>query len=147
MYIRLPLYIFALCAFINTAFAVNIYECVYPNGERAFEDHCPPGTTRIDEKSYTTSTPTGNTSTAAPVTLYSVPGCDTCEQMKEFLNIRNVNYTEKDVSESVEMQEELNGVAGELRVPVLVIGNDVLRGYNRSALIQSLSESGHIAQQ
>ena len=147
MYIKQALFTLALCALMNSVLAVNIYECVDQNGNRAFQDHCPPGTTRINEKTYLTSKSAAYSAPAAPLTLYLVPGCDTCEQLKEFLNVRNVRYDEKDVSESIEMQDELKGVAGELQVPTLLIGDKVLQGYNRSALLQSLTESGYIAQE
>jgi len=35
-------------------------------------------------------------------------------------------------------------IAGTLQVPVLLVGDKVLSGYNRSALLQALTESGHI---
>jgi glutaredoxin len=64
--------------------------------------------------------------------------------LTEFLDIRHLQYTEKDVSTEQAMQEELKQVAGNLQVPVLLVGDKVLRGYDRTALLQSLSESGHV---
>lgn len=77
--------------------------------------------------------------------LYAVPDCDTCDQLKEFLQVRNLGYTEIDVSSDIELQTELKEIAGELQVPTLIIGDKVLTGYNRTQLRQTLTESGHIS--
>jgi len=48
------------------------------------------------------------------------------------------------VADDVNLQNELKDLAGELQVPVLLVGSKVLTGYNRTALLQALTESGHI---
>jgi glutaredoxin len=136
--------ILALFSLLNPLFAVNIFECEDATGNITFQDRCPPGTTPVNERNYATSVPGGGTTTLSPLTLYLVPTCDTCNQLKEFLEIRNIRYTEKDVSEDINLQNELKDVAGELQVPALIVETTVLSGYNRSALIQALTESGHI---
>jgi len=50
----------------------------------------------------------------------------------------------KNVADDVNLQNELKDLAGELQVPVLLVGSKVLTGYNRTALLQALTESGHI---
>lgn len=126
--------------------AVNIYECEDEQGNRTFERRCPPGTTPINQKSYKTKAPGGGGTqkTNLNATLYVVPDCDTCDQVREFLSIRNISFTEKDVNDNVELQEELKDkTGGDLRVPVLVLGDKVLSGYNRTSLLNALADAGY----
>ncbi|NIN36713.1 MAG: hypothetical protein GTO60_17105 [Gammaproteobacteria bacterium] len=125
--------------------AVEIYECRDESGAITFQDRCPPGTTPVNERIYSTDLPTGaENAQLSPIKLYMIPDCDTCSQVKEFLDIRNLQYSEVDVSEDVDLQDELTEVAGELKVPVLLVGERVLNGYNRTVFIQALTESGHL---
>jgi glutaredoxin len=144
MYTLSILLLSLLFVFHTPAFAVSIYQCEDANGNVTFQDRCPPGTKQLNQRNYDTTAPAATASAQPGLTLYLVPGCDTCEQLKEFLSVRNLRFTEKDVSQDVELQNELKEVAGELQVPALTIGDKVLTGYNRTALIQSLTESGHI---
>lgn len=131
----------------NPVFAVNIFECEDENGNITFQARCSPGSKPVNERNYSTTAPnSGGNVSLSQLTLYMVPDCDTCNQLKEFLAVRNLRYTEKDVSNDIELQNELKDIAGELQVPALVIGNNILTGYNRTALIQGLTESGHISE-
>jgi glutaredoxin len=126
--------------------AVSVYQCEDERGNKTFQDHCPPGTTEVTRKDYSTTTPVVNTGSKPALTLYTIPGCDTCEQLREFLSIRNLQVTEKNVADDVNLQNELKDLAGELQVPVLLVGSKVLTGYNRTALIEALTVSGHITE-
>ena len=134
-----------LYACASQALGVEIYECRDESGAISFQDRCPPGTTPVNERNYNTGLPTGaENALLAPIKLYMIPDCDTCSQVKEFLDIRNLSYSEVDVSEDVDLQDELTEVAGELKVPVLLVGERVLNGYNRTVFIQALTETGHL---
>jgi glutaredoxin len=145
MQIKQCLILFTFLLVINPAFAVNIFECEDANGNITFQDRCPPGTTPVNQRTYGTNTTDATESgPVSPLMLYAVPDCDTCDQLKEFLQVRNLGYTEIDVSSDIELQTELKEIAGELQVPTLIIGDKVLTGYNRTQLRQTLTESGHI---
>ncbi len=45
---------------------------------------------------------------------------------------------------SIELQDKVKQLAGELKVPVLLVGEKVIIGYNRTAMTQLLTEAGHI---
>lgn len=125
------------------AWAVTVLECEDNLGNRTYQDRCPPGTTPVDQKQYSTSTPEQGKPNLA-VTLYTVPDCDSCDQLKEFLKIRNISITEKNVSGNFKLQEELKEkTGGDLRVPVLLLGEKVLSGYNRTELLQALADAGY----
>jgi glutaredoxin 3 len=148
MQIKQFLIILPLMLTVNTALAVNIYECEDNNGNIAFQDRCPPSTKRVNERNYSTGSTdnSGGNVALTPLTLYSVPNCDTCNQLKEFLQIRNIGYSEIDVSSDIELQIELKDRAGELQVPALVVGDKVLLGYNRTELRQTLTQAGYISE-
>ena len=145
MFTRQLIILVALYISANLAQAVEIYECRDETGTITFQDRCPPGSTPVNERNYNTGLPTGaENAQRPPLKLYMIPDCDTCSQVKEFLEIRNLQFSEVDVSEDVDLQNELTEVAGELKVPVLLVGDKVLNGYNRAVFIQALTESGHL---
>ena len=145
-YIQVAILSLSLSTLSTSVWSVNVYECEDEQGNRTFQDRCPPGTKRIDKKQYSTRVADSDSTqqNLGPLTLYLVPNCDTCEQVKEFLDIRNISFTEKDVNENVKLQEELKEKNnGDLRVPLLLIGDKAISGYNRSTLISALEEAGY----
>ena len=137
--------VIATCAYLTTAWSVEIIECEDAQGNKSFAQHCPPGSKAVNKRKYSTSTPDAGASTASvSATIYVVPACDTCDQVREFLDIRKISVTEKDISKDVKLQEELKEkTGGDLRVPVLVVGDKVLSGYNRTALLEALTAAGY----
>jgi len=135
-----------VCCLASTSlFAVTIYECEDEQGNRTFEQKCPPGTNPVQEKKVFTGKKEGSAPAAVNVnaTLYSVPECDACQEIREFLTFRNISFTDKNVGDNIELQNELREVAGELKVPVLVIGEKIIKGYNRSEILDALKTAGY----
>lgn len=145
-YIHAIILSLGLSAISSNAWSVKVYECEDQLGNRTFQDRCPPGTTRVNQKQYSTKTPSPSSArrSIGPLVLYLVPKCDTCDQVKEFLSVRNISFTEKNVNENIKLQEELKEkTGGDLRVPVLMIGNNAISGYNRGTLLAALEEAGY----
>lgn len=141
-------FLFLFTTLISFA-AVKIVECEDEQGNRSFQKTCPPGFTIVGEKSFKTGTGSNeNKSTSAPIsinaTLYMIPVCDTCNEVKEFLSSRGVSITEKNVSDDVELQKELTDLSGSLKVPTTVIGKEILTGYNRGEFQSVLKAAGYI---
>ena len=134
-----------LLLYVHPSVAVTVVTCENSQGERTFQTTCPPGTSLINQKDYSTTEPATTTTEKPAVILYRVPDCATCDQVKEFLTVKNLQFTETDVSMSIELQEKVKQLAGDLTVPVLTVGDKVIIGYNRPAMTQALTESGHIA--
>lgn len=127
------------------AFAVSVYQCKDENGNLTFEKHCPPGTTQVDEKKlYTGKKEETTSSVDVSATLYSVPDCESCDEIRDFLKFRGISFTDKNVKDDIDLQNELKDVAGELKVPVLVIGEKVIKGYNRSEILAALKDAGYV---
>jgi glutaredoxin len=125
------------------AWAVSVYKCQDSKGSISYEAHCPPGTTPVDQKDYRADGGAPEEGPRASVTIYLVPNCDTCDQVKEFLAVRNIRPVEKNVASDVKLQEELKAKAGDLRVPVTVIGDRVVNGYNRTEMLSALEAGGY----
>ena len=121
--------------------AATILECEDAQGNKTYQDRCPPGTKPVSEKTYSTgkhdSTPVN-----ISATLYSIPECGGCDDVREFLQARNIPITEKNVEKDIEVQNELREKSGELKVPVVIIGSNIITGYDRNKLLAALSGSG-----
>ncbi|AFD27993.1 glutaredoxin family protein [Deinococcus gobiensis] len=62
------------------------------------------------------------------VTVYTVPGCASCEAIKRFLAARRVPYTEKNVREDPAALAEMQAKARVRIAPVTVIGEEAFFG-------------------
>ena len=62
----------------------------------------------------------------ADVTVYSTPECPVCRRVKSFLEENSVEYRNIDVSADKEKANEMMEKSGQMGVPVVVIGGDVL---------------------
>ncbi len=128
----------------NTIAAVNIVECEDKEGNRSFQKTCPPGSKMVSKKKLSTGKNNKNSDGVnISATLYVVPDCDTCDEVIEFLQARNVTITKKIVDKDLKLQTELTELTGGLRVPTTTIGESVIIGYNRSELKTALKASGY----
>jgi len=128
---------------------VTIVECEDSDGERIFQNTCPPGTTRVGSRELQLGTAQGGQSAEAAdgrsinATLYLVPDCGPCLDVQEYLQDRNISITTKDASRNFEIQNEIRELIGDLQVPVVIIGEKTLTGYNRSELGEALAAAGY----
>ena len=74
------------------------------------------------------------------VILYATSWCPNCAQTRKFLKSANVAYFEYDVDNSSEGQRQFKALHGN-GVPVLLIKNTVIRGYNPNAIFIALKEN------
>lgn len=127
----------------NTGAAVKIVECLDAEGNRSFQKTCPPGSTEVSAKSFRTGSSGGENKVDIRATLYLIPDCESCEQVKEFLRARDVSITVKDVDGNLELQNELTDIAGGLKVPTTILGDEVLTGYSRGSFLEALEKAGY----
>lgn len=132
--------------------AVTIVECIDESGQSSFRDSCPPGSIKKGEKRLrgNVNPPTPVLSEIVekhPVTLYSIPQCDSCELVRLQLKARGVPFTDKDASTDgavrKELQELLGVEDGLMNVPVVHIDDTVLRKYDAAALTAALDKAGY----
>ncbi len=72
------------------------------------------------------------------VTLYTSPTCVFCPAVKKLLDKHDVPYKEVDITTSDEALEEMKRTSGQMSVPVTVIGEEVIVGYNKKKIKQAL---------
>ncbi len=65
------------------------------------------------------------------VTVYTTPTCPWCVRAKSYLDSRGVPYVEKDVSKDMEAARELVKVSGQMGVPVILINDNTVIGFNQ----------------
>jgi glutaredoxin 3 len=73
------------------------------------------------------------------VTIYSTPVCHFCHSAKDFFKENNVNYTEHDVAMDAEKRQEMIELTGQMGVPVIRIGDDVVIGFDEGKLRELLN--------
>ncbi len=71
------------------------------------------------------------------VTVYSSNMCSTCEMVKQFLVLRGVEFTEKNVSMDLDGRAELIDLGFD-STPVTIIGEKVVAGFDTGELDEAL---------
>lgn len=72
------------------------------------------------------------------VTIYSTPTCHFCSMAKEYFKENHVEFETFDVASDSEKRKEMVEKSGQLGVPVIVIDNDVVVGFNKPRLARLL---------
>lgn len=72
------------------------------------------------------------------VTIYSTPTCHFCHLAKAFFDESGVAYTDIDVAADVEKRKEMIDMTGQMGVPVIRIGDDVVVGFDQAKLKELL---------
>ncbi|MBB6731323.1 glutaredoxin family protein [Cohnella zeiphila] len=78
-------------------------------------------------------------SESAAAIVYTSTYCNYCRQVKSYLNERGVAYEERNIDENEAFAEELWNT-GLRSVPVTVIGETKILGFNQTQLARAVSE-------
>lgn len=70
----------------------------------------------------------------ATVVIYSTPTCHYCEKAKEFFKENGIKYTEHDVKADLVRRKEMVDKSGQMGVPVILIDDLVVTGFDAYAL-------------
>lgn len=133
--------------------AQSVYRWVDKNGKVHYSDQPPPeevknvqqkkvggGTVEVSQLPYATQVAMQKN----PVVLYGAPTCGTpCEQGRAVLAKRGIPFSERDVSASEADAEALKKLVGTMDVPVLVIGQNKLKGYEEGTWNSALDSAGY----
>jgi glutaredoxin-like protein NrdH len=68
-----------------------------------------------------------------PVIVYSAPGCNECDMVKQLLAQEGIPFEVRDVLTNPEYQMEVERF-GFLGVPVTVVGDQAVKGFNPAEL-------------
>ena len=74
------------------------------------------------------------------VTIYSTPVCHHCQHAKEYFAENNVEYTEHDVAADADKRQEMINMTGQMGVPVIRIGDDVVIGFDEDKVKELLGK-------
>ncbi|OGJ02239.1 NrdH-redoxin [Candidatus Nomurabacteria bacterium RIFCSPLOWO2_12_FULL_37_8] len=72
------------------------------------------------------------------VTIYSTPSCHFCHMANEFFKANNISYIEHDVAGDAEQRKIMIEKSGQMGVPVIVIDEELVVGFNKPKIIQLL---------
>ncbi|HET6489473.1 MAG TPA: Uxx-star family glutaredoxin-like (seleno)protein [Syntrophales bacterium] len=72
----------------------------------------------------------------AEVTIYTMPTCPWCHRAKAWLRDKKIRYKEVDVSTDKKGHDEMVRISGQTGVPVILVGAEVIVGFNESRLNQ-----------
>jgi len=64
------------------------------------------------------------------ITIYSTPSCHFCHMAKDFFTENNLKYTEHDVASDLAKRKEMVEKSGQMGVPVIIIGDDLMVGFD-----------------
>jgi glutaredoxin 3 len=80
--------------------------------------------------------------TGKKLVIYSTPTCPYCKRAKEYLSQKGISYTEHNVAADRDAAREMVKKSGQLGVPVIIINNKVIVGFNQTQLARLLSPPG-----
>jgi len=72
------------------------------------------------------------------VVIYSTPTCHFCHAAKEFFKEHNIAYTDHNVAEDAEKRNEMVEKSGQMGVPVIVIGDQIIVGFDEGKVKEFL---------
>lgn len=74
-----------------------------------------------------------------PVSIYTTETCGYCKMAKEFFQKNNVAFQEFDVGHDLAKRQEMIEKSGQMGVPVITVGDDMVVGFNKPRLEQLLN--------
>ena len=72
------------------------------------------------------------------VIVYSTPTCPYCVYAKDFLKENNVEFEDIDVSKDQAKAKEMVEKSGQMGVPVLDIGGEIIVGFDKERIKKAL---------
>jgi len=134
------------------AASAQIYRWTDKKGNVHITDTPPPPGAKNVQKQRPAGAPAGGGETepyalqlarkSAPVTLYSTPSCELCDQARGLLNARGVPFKEISVVNE-KQREELKSAVGANAVPSLIVGATVQQGFEETTYHGILDAAGY----
>ena len=73
------------------------------------------------------------------VKIYSTPTCHYCNIAKDFFKEKGIKYEEFNVATDLEKRKEMVTNSGQMGVPVIDIGGDIVIGFDEEQVSKILS--------
>ena len=68
------------------------------------------------------------------ITIYSTPTCHFCHMTKDFLKEKGIEFQDFDVSQDQEKRKEMMDKSGQMGVPVIDAGGEIIVGFDEPKL-------------
>ncbi len=78
------------------------------------------------------------TTPTSEVSIYTTQTCHFCHLAKDYFTAHNVAFTSYDVGVDAAKRQEMVDMTGQLGVPVIKIGNDVIIGFDKAKIAELL---------
>ncbi len=75
---------------------------------------------------------------AENVKVYSTPTCPHCVRLKDYLKENDIEFEDIDVSANPEKAREMVDLTDQMGVPVVVIGEEAIIGFDRAKIQKKL---------
>ncbi|TSC68133.1 MAG: glutaredoxin-like protein [Parcubacteria group bacterium Gr01-1014_72] len=72
------------------------------------------------------------------VSIYSTPTCVYCNAAKSFFKEHGIAYAEYDVAKDLTRRQEMIDKSGQMGVPVILVGDELIVGFDKPRLAQTL---------
>lgn len=72
------------------------------------------------------------------IKIYTTPTCSYCQRAKQFLTDHKVKFENIDVSADQAKAKEMTDLSGQMGVPVLDIGGEIVVGFDKEKISQTL---------
>ena len=73
---------------------------------------------------------------AQRITIYSTPTCPYCQAAKQFLTEHSIAYEDVDVANDPAKAQEMVTKSGQMGVPVIDVGGEIIVGFNKPRLAE-----------
>lgn len=75
------------------------------------------------------------------IVMYSTQWCPYCQQARAYFQAHNIDYLERDIEQGDSHIDGLYQTIGRNGVPQIVIGNEILHGFDQQLVAQTLVEN------
>jgi len=72
------------------------------------------------------------------IQIYTTSSCSYCDKAKEYFKSKSLQYEEYNVALDVEKRTEMVEKTGQFGVPVIVVNDKMIIGFNRDAIDKAL---------
>lgn len=73
------------------------------------------------------------------VHIYSTPTCHFCHMAKDFFAANDVKFTDYNVATDLEKRKEMVEKSGQMGVPVITVGDELIVGFDEDRLRELLA--------
>ena len=80
------------------------------------------------------------------ITIYSTPSCHFCHMTKDYLTEHNIAFTDVDVASDAAKRQEMVEKSGQMGVPVILIGEELIIGFDKRRIDELLGLTGDVQQ-